>query len=62
MLFKRVLFLSVFFRGFRGHKFHHYQIETVPGPVNHCAGALQPNPARPQARQQQTPALTESFA
>jgi hypothetical protein len=29
MLFKRVLFLSVFFRGFRGHNIHHYQIETV---------------------------------
>jgi hypothetical protein len=32
MLFKRVLFLSVFFRGFRGHHIHHYQIETYqPG-------------------------------
>ena len=30
MLLKRVLFLSVFFRGFRGfrgHNIHHYQIE-----------------------------------
>jgi hypothetical protein len=34
MLFKRVLFLSVFFRGFRGHNIRHHQIETVPGPVN----------------------------
>ena len=31
MLFKWVLYLSVFFRGFRGHNIHHYQIETVPG-------------------------------
>ena len=29
MLLKRVLFLSVFFRGFRGHNIHHYQTETV---------------------------------
>jgi hypothetical protein len=29
MLFKRVLILSVFFRGFRGHNIHHYQIETA---------------------------------
>jgi HSP20 family molecular chaperone IbpA len=29
ILFKWVLFLSVFFRGFRGHNIHHYQIETV---------------------------------
>ena len=29
MLFKRVLFLSVFFRGCRGHNIHHDQIETV---------------------------------
>jgi hypothetical protein len=25
------LFLSVFFRGFRGHNIRHHQIETVPG-------------------------------
>jgi hypothetical protein len=25
------LYLSVFFRGFRGHNIHHYQIETVLG-------------------------------
>jgi len=29
MLLKWELFLSVFFRGFRGHKIRHYQIETV---------------------------------
>jgi len=29
MLLKWVLFLSVFFRGFRGHNIRHYQIETV---------------------------------
>jgi hypothetical protein len=28
MLFKRVLFLSVFFRGFRGHNIRHHQIEN----------------------------------
>jgi len=31
MLLKRVLFLSVFFRGFRGHNIRHHQIETVLG-------------------------------
>jgi hypothetical protein len=29
MFLKRVLFLSVFFRGFRGHNIRHHQIETV---------------------------------
>jgi hypothetical protein len=29
MLFKRVWFLSVFFRGFRGHTIHNHKIETV---------------------------------
>ena len=33
MLTKWVLFLSVFFRGFRGHNIPHYQIETVLGAV-----------------------------
>ena len=32
MLLKRILFLSVFFRGFRGHNIRHYQIETVLPP------------------------------
>jgi hypothetical protein len=31
MSFKRVLFLAVFFRGFRGHNIRHYQFGTVPG-------------------------------
>jgi hypothetical protein len=31
MLLKWAWFLSVFFRGFRGHNIHHYQIETVLG-------------------------------
>jgi hypothetical protein len=29
MLLEWVLFLSVFFRGFRGHTIHHHKIETV---------------------------------
>jgi hypothetical protein len=31
MLLKWVLFLSVFFRGFRGHTIHNHKIETVLG-------------------------------
>jgi hypothetical protein len=31
MFLKRVLFLSVLFRGFRGHNIRHHDIETVPG-------------------------------
>jgi hypothetical protein len=44
MLFNWVLFLSVFFREFRGHNIHHYQIETVLGPVNtSMIAALRPD-------------------
>jgi len=39
MLLKWVLFLSVFFRGFRGHNIRHHQIETVLGVPDIQAGA-----------------------